>query len=113
MYIMIQIVLLLWDQRMHGIVVFWRLLCISVPLFILGNKFEKYQITSSGQMPTNVVNNQTIGYVEYYGINMDRSIYGRLIDQKNERNGLFYPSCFSHTGGIFLASKGYVVGGYD
>eukprot|EP01084_Bolivina_argentea_P300519 518213_1 len=114
MYIMIQIVLLLWDQRMHGIVEVY-IICIHIFQchYLLENKFEKYQITSSGQMPTNVVNNQTIGYVEYYGINMDRSIYARLIDEQNGRNGLFYASCFSHTNGIMLAAKGTRIKGYN
>ena len=33
--------------------------------------------------PNNVTNDETIGYVEYYGVNMDRSILTQLHKQLN------------------------------
>eukprot|EP01084_Bolivina_argentea_P207548 354087_1 len=84
---------------------------IEAPVFVLEYKFDKNQIISEGQMPTNVVNNNTIGYVEYYGIDMDRSILTQLVDEKNDKNGLFYPSCFDH-GGIGVPNSKVVINGY-
>eukprot|EP01084_Bolivina_argentea_P235904 396814_1 len=85
---------------------------IEAPIFILENKFDSNQITSGGEMPTNVVNNDTIGYVEYYGIDMDRSILTQLIDEKNDKNGLYYASCFNHADLTFPHS-GVRVNGYQ
>ena len=73
---------------------------IETPIFVIENKFDKYQIENSMLMPTDVVNNETKGYVGYYGVDMDRSIITQLVDENNGKNGLFYPSCFDHTGGI-------------
>eukprot|EP01084_Bolivina_argentea_P066238 120741_1 len=71
---------------------------IKTPIFIMENKFDSSQIVSSFLLPQNTVNNETIGFVEYFGIDMDRSIITQLIDEKNETNGLLYASCFQHSG---------------
>ena len=85
---------------------------IEAPVFVLENKYDTNQITQQMLMPTKVVNNQTIGYVEYYGMDMDRSILTQLVDEKNEKNGLFYPSCFDH-GGVAITSGKVMINGYN
>ena len=87
---------------------------IQVPTFVMENKYDKFQIESSMLMPSNNVTNKTIGYVEYYGNDMDRSVLNRVVDNDGRENGLFYPSCFSHTGGLGVGGKGgYKVNGYN
>eukprot|EP01084_Bolivina_argentea_P226151 382036_1 len=67
---------------------------MRVPMLVIENKFDKYQFVEQN------LNANTTAYVEYYGIDMDRSIMGRVNKNVNESNGLFYASCFDHVGGI-------------
>eukprot|EP01084_Bolivina_argentea_P259618 438109_1 len=87
---------------------------IEAPIFVLENKYDQNQIYAQMLMPKNPVTNETIGYVEYYGINMDRSIITQLIDEKNDKNGLFYPSCFDHGTGLSIGGTGgTIINGYN
>merc|ERR1711933_305884 len=78
------------------------------------NKYDTNQLEAQFLLPTNTVNNQTIGYVEYFGNDMDRSIITQMIDEKNERNGLFYASCFDHGSGLGIGGKkSTIIDGYN
>ena len=85
---------------------------IKAPIFVIENKYDKNQIVTQMLLPTNVVNNETSSYVEYYGHDMDRSILTQLVDKQNDKNGLFYPSCFDH-GGISVTSGSVIIKGYN
>eukprot|EP01084_Bolivina_argentea_P291456 500926_1 len=81
---------------------------IETPIFVMQNKFDTNQLENQFLLPRNVVNNETIGYVEYFGNDMDRSIITQMIDIKNDKNGLFFPSCFDHGGGLGIGGSGQV-----
>eukprot|EP01084_Bolivina_argentea_P183409 316488_1 len=90
---------------------------IETPLFISQNKFDTSQIESSGQMPppSQQVTNQTIGYVEYYGGDFDRSILNQMVYSKQTKDGLFYASCFDHCQGLWIGNvmKSTFIDGYN
>eukprot|EP01084_Bolivina_argentea_P226152 382037_1 len=80
---------------------------MRVPMLVIENKFDKYQFVEQN------LNANTTAYVEYYGIDMDRSIMGRVNKNVNESNGLFYASCFDHGGGIGPGSGNpIIINGY-
>ena len=70
------------------------------PIFIMENNYDTNQIQEEGQMPHNEVTNDTIGYVEYFGLDMRNSIYTRIVDVNNVTNGVYLASCFDHGTGL-------------
>eukprot|EP01084_Bolivina_argentea_P183406 316477_1 len=87
---------------------------IDVPVFVMENKFDTNQLEAQFGLPTNVVNETTTGYVEYFGVDMDRSIITQLVDNKNTKHGLFYASCFDHGGGLTIGKSNVTtIDGYN
>lgn len=76
---------------------------ISTPMMVLENNFDSQQITSEFLMP-NTKNSKTRGYVEYFGADMVRSLDQIGVAGPNKDNGLFFPSCYDHCGGIQIGS---------
>eukprot|EP01083_Nonionella_stella_P204901 746629_1 len=73
---------------------------LTGPIFVMENKYDKNQIVDEMLMPINPVTNESIGYVEYYGLDMENSIKTRIIHVKNETNGVYFASCFDHGVGL-------------
>eukprot|EP01084_Bolivina_argentea_P153977 268444_1 len=71
------------------------------------NKYDEHQLVSGLLLPSNTVNNETTGFVQYYGHDADRSIITQMIDIKNDKNGLFYPSCFDHVQGLSIGNNAH------
>lgn len=89
---------------------------IRAPIFVMENKYDKNQIVQQLLLPMHPVNNGTIGYVEYFGNAMDRSIMTRIIENKNQSNGVFYASCFDHGTGLGIGlppGKATTINGYN
>ena len=89
---------------------------IETPIFVMQNKFDTNQLENQFGLPSpqKIVNNETTGYVEYFGIDSDRSIITQMIDIKNPQNGLFYASCFDHGGGLGIGNhKLTKINGYN
>ena len=85
------------------------------PIFVMENKYDTNQIHAQFLMPENPVTPQTIGYVEYFGLDMENSIFTRIIDINNATNGVYFASCFDHGGGlgIGLSSGASTINGYN
>jgi len=73
---------------------------LKTPVFVMENQFDSQQIVTEFEMPSGKYNNDTYGYVEYFGNDMTRSIMPQLNVPSNTQNGLFFASCFDHTAGI-------------
>ena len=88
---------------------------IETPFFVMQNKFDTNQLKAQFHLPSNTVNNETIGYVEYFGVDTDRSIVTQMIDITNDKNGLFYASCFDHGGGLGIGTNAAItkISGYN
>ena len=65
------------------------------------HKWDTNGIQAQMLLQSNVINHETIGYVEYFGLNMDRSILTQLNHKQgnNLKHRLFYSSCFDDGAG--------------
>eukprot|EP00483_Globobulimina_turgida_P005206 UN05216 len=79
---------------------------IQTPLFVMQYKYDVNQIQTQMLMPhpNKEVNNETYGYVEYFGGDSDRSILSQMVDSGQTKNGLFYPSCYDHGIGLGIGN---------
>jgi len=77
---------------------------IKSPLFVMENQYDKNQLTSQLGLPANMVNtSKGREFVAYFGRAMRNSTERQL--SLKPKDGLFLPSCISHTGDLGVKSK--------
>eukprot|EP01084_Bolivina_argentea_P242860 407281_1 len=88
---------------------------METPNFVMTNKFDKHPLVNDYLVPTTYVNANTTAYVEYYGVDADRTFYPLMIDQQNKQNGLFYASCLDHVAGLGIGNTvaTTIINGYN
>ena len=70
---------------------------VTTRMFYMQNVFDTYQVGQLG-VPEGVYNEDTEGYVSYFGRSTINSTAAVMSGQP--ANGIFLASCYEHTGGL-------------
>lgn len=78
---------------------------IAAPLFVIQNRFDQNQINDVLLCPTDRNTSRTVGFVESFGATMRDGLYASVRGARGaaKGDGLFAPSCFTHTSNMCMS----------